>query len=134
MVLVISLHAEELSINGTPIHVEIPHTKEQREQGLMFRTQLAHDSGMLFVFDQPGQWCFWSRNTPLSLSLAFIDDQGSIVKTDEMVAETDTRHCTARPARYGLEMEHNWFPAHNVKPGDTIKGLDQLRLERSSVR
>ena len=61
------------------INAELASTPQQREIGLMFRNAMPANDGMLFVFEQPGQQCFWMRNTLIPLSVAFIGDDGSVV-------------------------------------------------------
>ena len=60
-----------------------------REQGLMYRTQLAPNEGMLFVFNENAVHCFWMKNTLIPLSIAFMRADGTITDIDEMQAETD---------------------------------------------
>jgi len=54
-----------LIVGGQSIQVELAATPAARQRGLMGRTHLAPDTGMLFVFDAPGRHCFWMRDTPL---------------------------------------------------------------------
>ena len=54
--------------------VEADPRIEQRATGLMHRKEMPQHEGMLFVFEQPSQQCFWMKNTLLPLSIAFIDD------------------------------------------------------------
>lgn len=58
--------------------VEIADTPATRERGLMFRTDLPRDAGMLFVFDEIREATFWMKNTPLSLDMLFIAPDGRI--------------------------------------------------------
>jgi len=111
-----------LELNNYAIYAEIAADDETRAQGLMFREQLAPDSGMLFVFEQPAMPCFWMKNTPLNLSIAFITDKGIITNIESMQAQQLDTHCPTEPVRYALEMEQGWFDG-KAQAGDQIYGL-----------
>jgi len=66
--------------------VEIADTPDERARGLMFRTDLAQDAGMLFLFDGAQERAFWMENTPLSLDMLFIGDDGRICGMVERAA------------------------------------------------
>lgn len=105
------------------IDASVAVNEADREQGLMYRTQLAPNEGMLFVFDEDAKHCFWMKNTLLPLSIAFIRADGMITDLDEMQAETTTNHCPMHNGRYALEMNKGWFVAKGIKPGMRIMGL-----------
>lgn len=94
-----------------------------REQGLMYRTQLASNEGMLFVFQENAVHCFWMKNTLIPLSIAFIRADGTITDIDEMQAETTDNHCPRNNGVYALEMSKGWFAAKGIKPGMKLEGL-----------
>lgn len=94
-----------------------------REQGLMYRTQLAPNEGMLFVFGENAVHCFWMKNTLIPLSIAFMRADGTITDIDEMQAETTNNHCPRNNGVYALEMSRGWFSAKGIKPGMKIGGL-----------
>ena len=96
-----------------------------REQGLMYRTQLAPNEGMLFVFNENAVHCFWMKNTLIPLSIAFIRADGTITDIDEMQAETTNNHCPRNNGTYALEMSKGWFTAKGIRPGTKIQGLPQ---------
>lgn len=68
------LQKKKIIVEGKEIVVWIANTEDTREQGLQNIIWLPKNSGMLFVFDQPGQYCFWNRNTLRSLKLIFMRD------------------------------------------------------------
>lgn len=105
------------------IRAEVASTDAQREQGLMFRKKLPRNNGMLFVFDRPARSCMWMKNTPLPLSVAFIDATGTIVNIEEMEPHTLDSHCSQGWIRYALEMNKNWFSKNGIESGDKISGL-----------
>ncbi|CAN7480124.1 DUF192 domain-containing protein [Trinickia sp. LjRoot230] len=98
-----------------------------REQGLMYRTALAPNEGMLFVFDENAVHCFWMKNTLIPLSIAFMRADGTITDIDEMQAETTNNHCPRNNGVYALEMSRGWFTAKGIKPGMKVQGLPQPR-------
>lgn len=104
------------------IRAMVAQTPEQRSIGLMWRTDMAPNDGMLFVFEQPQTQCFWMKNTLIPLAIAFVADDGTIVNLDEMKAQTTESHCSARPVRYVLEMNAGWFPRKGIKAGDRLGG------------
>jgi hypothetical protein len=88
----------------------------------MFTESLPPDEGMLFVFEREQILSFWMKNTPLPLSVAFIDRKGRIVEIRRMEPlDEDTRHTSRRPAMYALEMNAGWFQEHQVKVGDSVE-------------
>jgi uncharacterized membrane protein (UPF0127 family) len=104
------------------INAELASTPQQREIGLMFRNAMPANDGMLFVFEQPGQQCFWMRNTLIPLSVAFIGDDGSVVNIDDMKPQTLDSHCSAKPVRFVLEMNEGWFAKRGIKAGSRLRG------------
>ncbi|MFN3715884.1 MAG: DUF192 domain-containing protein [Thiobacillus sp.] len=112
-----------LTVGGQTIQVELATTPAARERGLMGRTHLAADSGMLFVFDAPGRHCFWMRDTLLPLAIAFIDAQGRVVHRTDMQPRTDTLHCPPVDARYALEIAQGSHLRAQLAPGMRVQGL-----------
>lgn len=112
-----------LVVGGHALAVEIAATPQQRRHGLTGRTELPADSGMLFVFEQAGRHCFWMRDTPLPLTVAFIDASGQIVELADMQPRTDTRHCPATDVRYALEVAAQARSRPWLAPGAPVQGL-----------
>jgi hypothetical protein len=112
-----------LVVGGQSIQVEVAATPAARQRGLMGRTHLAPDSGMLFVFDAPGRHCFWMRDTPLPLAIAFIDAQGRVVHRTDMLPRSDTLHCPPTEVRYALEIAQGSHLRAQLAPGAQVQGL-----------
>ncbi|MEP7154914.1 MAG: DUF192 domain-containing protein [Betaproteobacteria bacterium] len=120
-----SLTTIALKVGNQSVHAEIAANDEARQKGLMFREKMQKNEGMLFVFPEIAYHAMWMRNTPLPLSVAFMDPAGKIVSIHEMLPYTEITHQAAGPARYALEMNAEWFSKNQVKVGDTIKGLEK---------
>jgi uncharacterized membrane protein (UPF0127 family) len=112
-----------LKVASHPLKVEVALTDEQHNRGLMFRKQLGRDDGMLFVFDDPGYYAMWMKNTLIPLSVAFLDANGVILNILDMEPQTLDSHGAAGPAVYAIETNVGWFAAHKVKAGDKVTGL-----------
>jgi uncharacterized membrane protein (UPF0127 family) len=117
----------QLSAGMHLIRAEVAADMSTRSRGLMFRKSLAPNAGMVFVFDEASQHCMWMKNTLIPLSVAFLDDGGTIINIENMAPQTEDTHCAARPARYALEMDRGWFSARGIKPGTKLGGIDKLR-------
>ena len=115
----------ELTASFHRIQVEVAADQASRMQGLMHRKNMAPNQGMLFVFPRPDRYCMWMRNTVLPLSVAFLDDQGTILNIEDMKPQTEDNHCANLPARFALEMNRGWFADKGVKAGQRIGGLDK---------
>jgi len=119
----IGLRTIQMKVGIYSIQAEVADNPDLREVGLMNRTSLPTNSGMLFIFEQKAGNCFWMKNTKLPLSIAFIADDGKIVNIEEMQADTTNNHCPKAPIRYALEMNKEWFSERVIVPGNTIQGL-----------
>ncbi|MBU3592549.1 DUF192 domain-containing protein [Polynucleobacter sp. 71A-WALBACH] len=119
----IGLPTIELKTGIYRIQAELADTPKAREVGLMNRTSMPTNSGMLFIFEQKAGHCFWMNNTKIPLSIAFIADDGKIVNIEEMQAETTNNHCPKAAVRYALEMNKQWFSERLITPGTVVQGL-----------
>ena len=115
-----------LTLGKARAQAEIATTPHSREHGLMRRTRLCADCGMVFVYEQANRLSFWMKDTPLPLSIAFINDNGRILNIAEMQAATTDRHDSMGVARYALEMNSGWFARQNIVPGARVLGLEHL--------
>jgi uncharacterized membrane protein (UPF0127 family) len=104
------------------LDVQLAQTPEQRQIGLMWRKEMPQHEGMLFVFEQAAQQCFWMRNTLIPLSAAFVADDGTVVNIADMKPQSDDSHCSDKPVRFVLEMNLGWFAKRQIKAGYQLSG------------
>jgi uncharacterized protein len=103
------------------VEVEIADDYAERQRGLMERTELAENAGMLFVFDSEEQLSFWMRNTLIPLSIAYIDAEERIIDIQDMQPLDETSHPSAEPAMYALEVNQGFFDEHGVGVEDEVE-------------
>jgi uncharacterized membrane protein (UPF0127 family) len=112
------------------IHVitaELADEDRERMVGLMFRERLASNHGMLFDFRGKAVHCMWMRNTLVPLSVAYLEDDGTIVNVEDMAPRTEDGHCAKKPVRFALEMERGWFAQRGITPGAKLGGLPSAK-------
>lgn len=104
---------------GAPrVAVEVAREPEHRERGLMYRTSLAEDAGMLFSWDREAPRSFWMRNTCLPLDMLFLARDGTIVGILEQVpVMNEAPRSVPCPAAHVLEVNAGWSRRHGVEPG-----------------
>ncbi len=105
------------------IKAEVAETPQEHEIGLMYRTSMGANEGMLFIFERAGQQCFWMKNTLIPLAVAFVADDGTVVNVDEMKPQTLDPHCSTKPVRFVLEMNTGWFTKRGIKEGSKLSGV-----------
>jgi uncharacterized protein len=102
------------------VRVEIADNASEHARGLMYRTTLAENRGMLFIFEGEQKPSFWMKNTLIPLSIAFIGSEGRIVDIQDMKPLDDDppSYVSARPAQYALEVNQGFFEERGVEVGD----------------
>jgi uncharacterized membrane protein (UPF0127 family) len=116
------LRTMKLWLGGSELEAELALTPAQVRTGMMFRTNMAETEAMLFVFGMPHQASFWMKNTPLPLSLAYIDPEGVILEIHDL-EPFNTNSVSAGTGRiqYVLETTQGWFQRHDVKAGMVVR-------------
>lgn len=113
-----------LRIGANNIRATVANTARSREFGLMQTNHICKNCGMLFVFPHPGKYSFWMKDTPLPLSIAFINAEGSILNIEEMQALSTQSHSASEQVIYALEMNKGWFDEHSIRPLHNVYGLN----------
>jgi uncharacterized membrane protein (UPF0127 family) len=112
----------KLWVGPAEITAEVASQFREVQTGMMFRTNVVEDEGMIFVFREPQRVAFWMKNCPKPLSCAYIDPDGTILEirpmepynTNSIVSETDR-------VMFVLETARGWFDRHSVRPGMVIQ-------------
>jgi uncharacterized protein len=102
--------------------VEVAATSPQQAKGLMFRTELADDRGMVFPFGETRMASFWMKNTPIPLDIIFIRADGKIenIAENTIPYSTDTVESTA-PVAAVLELRGGLTGERGIAPGDVVR-------------
>jgi len=119
------LELRQLSIesSGRTHHfrVEIAQSPEEQARGLMFRNELAPDSGMLFPFEKEREASFWMKNTVIPLDIVFVRTDGSI---ESIAAETEPYSLdpirSGEPVAAVLEIAGGRAAQLGIVPGDIV--------------
>lgn len=116
------LPTASVSVNGHRLIVELAATHQSRACGLSRRLVLEDNHGMLFVYPGPDPRTFWMKDTWIPLSIAFLDDAGTIINIEMMSpGQTEERYYSRMPAVYALEVNQGWFRLHGIKAGDRVE-------------
>ena len=113
--------------DGTTIQAEVAETPGSREMGLMFRTRLDPDYGMLFIFPQSQPQMFWMKNTFVDLDMIFLDEEKRVTVVHHDVPRSSpgqSDETVARRAgvgRYVLELPSGSARKLGLKVGDTLR-------------
>ena len=116
-----------LQLGKSKLSVQIASEDRERAIGLMSRTSLGTNEGMLFVFPVAARQCFWMRNTLIPLTAAFVADDGRIIDLIDMQAQSTDSHCSSQRVRYVLEMNQGWFAKKGIKEGFKLSGAPFTR-------
>lgn len=117
----------KIGANNT-VKLEVAQTEKEIERGLMYRTSLPEDQGMVFIFSPPRPVNFWMAHCFISLDMLFVKD-GKIIKIFDNVPPChaqNERDCPTYPAGMGIEVSEvvelaaGYSKRHNVKVGDPV--------------
>jgi uncharacterized membrane protein (UPF0127 family) len=122
----------KLTVDGHELDAYVARSAEDRARGLQHRQEMPHDEGMLFMCDEPQPQSFWMKDTPLPLSIAFLDDDGTIVQVGDLEPHSTEPHECDEPVRYVLEVNQGWFDERGVGPGSRVEGPAFIAQVRAS--
>lgn len=117
------------------IFVEVPDDQEEFARGLMFRTHLPWNAGMLFAFYDEEPRRFWMKNTLIPLDMIFVDSSSKIIDIKENVPPCKQEECptypSKEPAQYVLEVNAGFVQEKGVKIGDRLATFNEFRADDS---
>ncbi len=118
--------------DGTSITLELAVTPEEHQQGLMFRTGLPADRGMLFLFEEETIPSFWMKDTWIPLDIVFLGADGTVHDLVEnappCTAEPCPQYSPREPGIAVLELNAGTAAAHGITRGSRIvfEGVPRL--------
>ena len=116
------LQTMKLWLGAEEMVAELALTAEQMQTGMMFRTNLAENAGMLFAFPAPHRASFWMKNCPLPLSAAYIDPEGVILEIHDLQPHnTNSVVASSERVQFVLETSQGWFGRHQVTTGMLVR-------------
>jgi uncharacterized protein len=119
---------EPLGGSAVSVKVELAETPEQRQRGLMFRKQLAPDSGMLFIFERPQHNVFWMHNTYLPLDMIFITEDWNVLGVVENATpQTDSPREVPGISAYVLEVNAGFSRQYGIAAGTKARLIKPAR-------
>ncbi len=103
------------------IDLEFAETTKERTQGLMYRTEMKENQGMLFIFPEEQMQSFWMHNTVLPLDMIFINSNLEIVTIRKNTKPyDDSSYPSTKPAQYVVEVNAGYADKYNIKVGDKV--------------
>ena len=121
-----SLKTYSILVEDKTLLVEVANSRETRKIGLMGRTSIPADGGMLFVFPEDQHVSMWMKNTLVDLTAVFIDARGSVVNIEHMRRKTLTSHRSGKPVRFVLEISSDSLLANDIAIGSFVDGLSRI--------
>jgi uncharacterized membrane protein (UPF0127 family) len=104
------------------INVEITETPEEKALGLMFRTSLADNAGMLFFYETPQEVTMWMRNTYIPLDMVFIRSDGIVHRIEAWTQPfSETIVSSGANVSACLELAGGAAERMGLKPGDRVE-------------
>ena len=111
----------ELPIGSKKLFAEIAITDTQKACGLMFRTSLAPNGAMVFVYDAPQKASFWMKNTEIPLDIAFLNKDGEITEIKKLYPNNLNPVISAsKNILFCIETNQDWFANNGVSVGDKL--------------
>lgn len=101
---------------------EMAVTTKEIMTGMMFRTHMGTNEGMIFALPYTQRGDFWMKNCYIPLSVAYIDPEGVIQEIHDMQPQNTNSILSASDnIRFALETPQGWFKRHHIGPGVVVR-------------
>lgn len=111
----------KLYVGAQEMSAELALTLMQQHTGMMFRTSMDENSGMLFPLPTTQRASFYMKNCPYPLSAAYIDPEGVIQEIHALQPfNTNPVESASANIRFVLETPQGWFDRHHISPGVSV--------------
>ena len=111
-----------LKANTECFDLEVADTDAKRMKGLSDRTDLPQNKGMIFMFDQPEEQCFWMKDMKFNIDIIWVDEQKSILKIKENLSpDTYPDSFCADNTKYVLEFNQGFAAKYGLKVGTKLQ-------------
>jgi uncharacterized membrane protein (UPF0127 family) len=112
-----------VKVAGRSVKVELALTPAAQTQGLSGRAGLSEDTGMLFVFAQPGKYYFWMKDMNFAIDMIWIGEDMKVIyiKKDARPAQYPDTYGPDQDAKYVLEVVSGFSDTYNLNPGDVVR-------------
>jgi len=110
-----------VGVGGHPASLQVAVLPAEQEHGLMQRSDLGRDEGMIFINPRPRPISIWMRNTPEPLDLGYLAPDGSILEIYHLLPFDERPVASHSPdVQFALELPQGWFAANGVRPGARV--------------
>jgi len=117
------LRKESVTIGTARIDAWVSDTQASRNQGLMNVQRIGENEGMIFVYDRPGMYRFWMKNTLIPLDLIFVSDNLTVISIQHMrpcVQDLCLLYEPPSEIMYAIEVNDGFTEINNVMVGEQI--------------
>ena len=119
-----NMETNQICINNTCFEIEIADDNKERSEGLMYRTALEDNKGMLFIFDESYPHSVWMKNTFIPLDIIWINENLNIVWIEKNTPSCDNDPCPSysspEKAKYVLEINAGLAEEYGLKIDDKV--------------
>lgn len=118
----LAVEYEKGIIAGQDIMLEVADEPKEHVMGLSGRTKLPENYGMLFVFAEPSDACFWMKDMNFDLDILWFDENKKLIHQVQQISRDSypKSYCSATLAKYVVELDSGNSVARGIKLGDTL--------------